>query len=58
MSIDLGINNLASCSSNVSKSFIINGKPIKSINQYYNKKKATLQSKLEIKNKKQSSKQI
>ena len=34
MSIDLGINNLASCSSNVIKSFIINGKPIKSINQF------------------------
>ena len=58
MSIDLGIDNLASCSSNVSKSFIINGKPIKSINQYYNKKKANLQSELELKNKKKSSKQI
>ena len=32
MSIDLGIDNLATCSSNVSKSFIINGKPVKSIN--------------------------
>ena len=58
MSIDLGIDNLASCSSNVSKSFIINGKPVKSINQYYNKKKANLQSELELKNKKKSSKQI
>ena len=58
MSIDLGIDNLASCSSNVSKSFIINGKPVKSINQFYNKKKANLQSELEIKNKKKSSKQI
>ena len=44
MSIDIGINNLASCSSNVIKSFIINGRPIKSINQYYNKKKSKLQS--------------
>ena len=51
MSIDLGIDNLASCSSNVSKSFIINGKPVKSINQYYNKKKSNLQSELELKNK-------
>jgi len=42
MSIDLGIDNLASCSSNANKSFIINGKPVKSINQYYNKKKAKL----------------
>ena len=58
MSIDLGIDNLASCSSNVTKSFIINGKPIKSVNQYYNKKKAKLQIELELKNKKKSSKQI
>ena len=58
MSIDLGIDNLASCSSNVSKSFIINGKPIKSINQYYNKKKANLQSELKIKQNKNTSKQI
>ena len=58
MSIDLGINNLASCSSNVTNAFIINGKPIKSINQYYNKKKAKLQSELELKNKKKTSKQI
>jgi transposase len=58
MSIDLGIDNLASCSSNVSKSFIINGKPVKSINQYYNKKKANLQSELELKNKKKTSKQL
>ena len=36
MSIDLGINNLATCVSNVTNSFIINGKPIKSINQFYN----------------------
>lgn len=58
MSIDLGVDNLASCCSNVSNAFIINGKPVKSINQYYNKKKAKLQSELEIKNKKKSSKQI
>ena len=58
MSIDLGIDNLASCSSNVSKSFIINGKPVKSINQYYNKKKAKLQAELELKNKKKSSKHL
>lgn len=43
-SIDLGINNLATISSNVIKPFIINGKPIKCINQYYNKRKAELQS--------------
>ena len=43
-SIDLGLNNLATVSSNVVKPFIINGKPLKSINQYYNKEKARLQS--------------
>ena len=58
MSIDLGIDNLASCSSNASKSFIINGKPVKSINQYYNKKKAKLQTELELKNKKKTSNQL
>lgn len=43
-SIDLGVNNIAAVSSNVIKSFIINGKPVKSINQYYNKAKARKQS--------------
>ena len=47
--IDLGINNLAAITSNKVGSYIINGKPIKSINQYYNKKKAQLQSKLKDK---------
>ena len=44
--IDLGLNNLATVTSNVSESYIINGRPVKSINQYYNKKKSYLQSKL------------
>ena len=43
VAIDLGIDNLCSVSSNCCNSFIINGKPVKSINQYYNKKKAKLQ---------------
>ncbi len=46
VSIDLGVNNLATLASNVIKPIIINGKPVKSINQYYNKQKAYLQSKL------------
>jgi len=58
MSIDLGIDNLATCVSNVCESFIVNGKPIKSINQYYNKKKSKLQSELETKNKTKTSKRI
>ena len=45
-SIDLGIDNLCSVSSNCCNSFIINGKPVKSINQYYNKKKAKLQKRV------------
>jgi putative transposase len=59
LSIDLGINNLMTCfETKNNKSFIYNGKPIKSINQYYNKKKANLQSKLEKLNKKKFSKKL
>lgn len=47
--IDLGINNLATVTSNVSQSYIVNGRPIKSINQYYNKVKSNLQSQLKDK---------
>ena len=44
-SIDLGLNNLCTCISNVGeKPFIVNGKAIKSFNQWYNKKKAKLMS--------------
>ena len=36
--IDIGVNNLATvCNSISDKAFIINGKPLKSINQYYNR---------------------
>ena len=42
--IDVGVNNLAAVTSNVFKPFIVNGKPIKSINQYYNKRIAELSS--------------
>ena len=44
LSIDLGLNNLCSCVSNVVESFIINGRVMKSVNQWYNKKKAKLMS--------------
>jgi len=50
LSIDLGLNNLMTCyDTKNNSSFIINGRPLKSINQYYNKKKSDIQSKL-IKN--------
>ncbi len=44
LSIDLGLNNLCACVSNVVESFIINGKIAKSVNQWYNKKKTKLMS--------------
>lgn len=47
-SIDLGVNNLATVTSNTKnfKPFIINGKPIKSVNQFYNKKMKKYRGKL------------
>lgn len=45
LSIDLGLNNLIAATNNIGKTpFIINGKPIKSNNQFYNKTKAILMS--------------
>lgn len=45
LSIDLGLNNFATSFNNTDcKSFIVNGKPLKSINQYYNKELARLKS--------------
>jgi len=45
LSIDLGLNNFATCVNNVGlQPFIINGKIIKSVNQMYNKTKAILMS--------------
>lgn len=43
-SIDIGVNNLATVTFNNNKPFIINGKPLKSINHYYNKNLAKLKS--------------
>jgi len=45
--IDLGVNNLATVGSNVVEPFIVNGRPLKSINQFYNKKLAYYKSILE-----------
>lgn len=44
LSLDLGVDNLATCVSNVEQPFIANGKSIKSFNRWFNKKKALLQS--------------
>lgn len=42
--IDIGINNLGTVTSNHFKPFMINGRGLKSINQYFNKKRAELMS--------------
>jgi IS605 OrfB family transposase len=44
LALDLGINNLVTAVSSTGKSFIIDGKKLKSINQWYNKQNAHLQS--------------
>lgn len=44
LAIDLGVNNLLTCITNLGKSFIIDGKRLKAINQWWNKHNAKLQS--------------
>ena len=44
LGIDLGIDNLCTCVTNTGASFLIDGRKLKSINQYYNKINAKLQS--------------
>ncbi|MEO8955774.1 MAG: transposase [Ktedonobacteraceae bacterium] len=46
--IDLGMNNLVALTSNKPgfRSVLVNGRPVKSINQFYNKRKADLQKQL------------
>ena len=44
LAIDLGINNLCTCVTNTGKSFIIDGKKLKSINQFFNKQNTKLRS--------------
>ncbi|MBD2410935.1 hypothetical protein FACHB389_00535 [Nostoc calcicola FACHB-389] len=49
--IDLGIDNLMAITSNVPgfKPVLVNGRPLKSINQFFNKKRATLQHRSKVK---------
>ena len=57
--IDIGINNLCAITSNDKQfSYIINGRPLKSINQFYNKKLSYYKSILEKVNKQKTSKRI
>lgn len=44
LAIDIGLNNLATCITNEGKSFIIDGKRLKSINQWFNKQNSKFQS--------------
>ena len=44
LAIDLGVSNLMTCATSEGKSFIIDGKKLKSINQWFNKNQARLSS--------------
>ena len=44
LAIDLGLDNLATCVSNTGSSFILDGRRLKSINQWYNKEHSRIQS--------------
>ena len=48
LSIDLGVNNFCTCVTSTNKSFIIDGKKLKSINQWYNKENARLSSEKDL----------
>ena len=59
MGIDLGVNNLATVVWNSEQSpVIINGRTLKSINQYYNKERARLQADAKRGNKKEKTKRL
>ena len=57
LAIDLGVNNLCTCVTNTGKSFIIDGRKLKSINQFFNKINAKLQSIKDKQNIKEQTKQ-
>lgn len=44
LAIDLGVDNLCTCASSEGKTFIIDGRKLKSINQWFNKENSRLQS--------------
>ena len=57
LAIDLGVNNLCTCITNTGKSFIVDGRKLKSINQFFNKQNAKLQSIKDKQNIKRKTKQ-
>ena len=50
LAIDFGVDNLATCTTSTGASFIIDGLKLKSINQWYNKENARLQSIKDLQN--------
>ena len=59
LGIDLGLDNLATCTSNCDvMPFVVDGKKLKAINQLYNKFKAKRQSTIEVRNKRKVSKTL
>ena len=44
LAVDIGLNNLATCVTSDGLSYLYDGKPLKSMNHYYNKQKAKLQA--------------
>ena len=57
LAIDLGVNNLCTCVTNTGKSFIVDGRKLKSINQFFNRQNAKLQSIKDKQNIKKQTKQ-
>ena len=58
MKINDEVHHLTSNNFNLDNDALINGKPLKSINQFYNKSKANIQSLLEINHKVKSSNRL
>ncbi len=58
--IDLGVNNLAAIATNSKENpaFLLNGKPLKSMNAFYNKKLSKLKSELDLNKTKKGKKRI
>ena len=57
--IDIGVDNLAAVVNTFhEKPFVINGRPLKSMNQYYNKRRAEMKSNLEKQNRQRTSKRL
>lgn len=48
LAIDFGVDNLATCVTSTGASFIVDGKPLKALNQWYNKQNAYLQAKKDV----------